>query len=191
MASIRAGLAAALLAVAPLGASALAQDLPLIERFAVFGDSLSDPGNVFLATGEFTVRPFDGIPSAPYAIGHFHFSDGPTWVEDLAKTLHVDGRARPALLRPDAYTNYAFGGARARDLDDPPFPLSDLSGQVDQFLAHFDPDDLPDTLYILWIGSSDARDALEFLATGSDLHDGSDNHWGCCDGDRRCYPRSL
>src|SRR5262245_45599060 len=35
-----------------------------------FGDSLSDAGNVFIATG-------GAIPGAPYFAGHF--SNGPTW----------------------------------------------------------------------------------------------------------------
>jgi phospholipase/lecithinase/hemolysin len=153
---IRAAFAAALVAVAPLGTPAVADELPLVDRFAVFGDSLSDPGNVFIATHQFTVRPFEGIPSAPYAIGRFHFSNGPTWVEDLAKELHVVGRARPSLLRRGVYANYAFGGARARDTD---FPF-DLGEQVALFLQDFG-GAASDTLYILWIGSSDARDALE------------------------------
>jgi phospholipase/lecithinase/hemolysin len=41
----------------------------------VFGDSLSDVGNVFIAT--------DGAkPASPYVDGQF--SNGPVWVQDLA-----------------------------------------------------------------------------------------------------------
>ncbi len=43
----------------------------------VFGDSLSDSGNVFAATG--------GFPPAPYYDGRF--SNGPTYAEDLAGML--------------------------------------------------------------------------------------------------------
>ena len=34
-----------------------------------FGDSLSDPGNIFALTGLIAKAPYDLIPSAPYAIG--------------------------------------------------------------------------------------------------------------------------
>lgn len=43
-----------------------------------FGDSLSDAGNLFAESG--------GIaPVPPYVGGHF--SNGPTWVEDLSQML--------------------------------------------------------------------------------------------------------
>lgn len=58
---------------------------PSYDRIVTFGDSLSDPGNAYLLTGEVVVRPFEPIPSAPYLIGHFHFTNGPTWIEQLAR----------------------------------------------------------------------------------------------------------
>jgi hypothetical protein len=66
---------------------------------------------------------------------------------------------KPALLRPGVYTNYAFGGARAR-LNGP----FDLSGQIARFLADFDDVAAPETLYVLWIGATDLRDAAEAAA---------------------------
>ena len=158
---IRPALVAVLVAVVPLGAQVAADDLsPLpIERLVVFGDSLSDPGNAFIATGEFEVRPFDPIPDAPYLIGRFHFTNGPTWIEYLAGDIRLRRGGKPALLRPGVYTNYAFGGARAR-LNGP----VDLSGQIARFLADFDGDASPETLYVLWIGATDLRDAAEAAA---------------------------
>jgi phospholipase/lecithinase/hemolysin len=45
-----------------------------IGDIVVFGDSMSDPGNVFVVTGTQSVRPFNssGIPDAPYARGGHH-----------------------------------------------------------------------------------------------------------------------
>ena len=64
----------------------------------MFGDSLSDVGNVYLAT--------NGIePASPYVDGQF--SNGPVWVQDLAARLGL-----PALTPSLAGgSDYAFGGA--------------------------------------------------------------------------------
>jgi phospholipase/lecithinase/hemolysin len=159
---IRSALVALLVAVAPLGAQLAANDTspPPIERLVIFGDSLSDPGNAYIATGgQFEVRPFDPIPDAPYLIGRLHFSNGPTWVEQLASDLDLRRSARPALLLPGVFTNYAVGGARARAVG----PLS-LGAQVELFLDHFDGVAAPEALYVLWIGATDLRDAAEISA---------------------------
>ena len=88
----------AFVALAP-GWSA-ADDRPRLHRpfdgIVVFGDSLSDPGNAFALTGENLTPPSYGmsgvelltlIPDAPYAKGGNHFSNGPTWIEDLGRAL--------------------------------------------------------------------------------------------------------
>ena len=49
------------------------------QDVTVFGDSLSDPGNVFALTGDVSNTPYDIIPSAPYAVGGLHFSNGKIW----------------------------------------------------------------------------------------------------------------
>lgn len=123
---------------------------------AFFGDSLSDPGNAYALTGEASRRPFDLIPSAAYAWGGFHFSNGPTWAEQFARALRVP--SGPAFGGTGAFSNYAVGGARARAVG----PL-DLSQQVGVYLAR------PGTvdgraLHVVFIGGNDVRDALEALA---------------------------
>ena len=70
----------------------------------VFGTSLSDPGNAFVLWGEASTPPdyqLDPllIPSAPYAKGGHHFTDGRTWVEQLAgrcwrSSTHTPTRSR-------------------------------------------------------------------------------------------------
>lgn len=132
------------------------------SRLVIFGDSLSDPGNVFVVTGEFEVRPFDLIPDRPYAIGRLHFSNGRTWVERLAATLRLRRSARPALLVPGLFSNYAFGAARARPESGQPF---DLSAQINLFLSDFGGGAPSDALYIVFVGGNDIRDAIEALAS--------------------------
>jgi phospholipase/lecithinase/hemolysin len=64
----------------------------------VFGDSLSDVGNVYLGSS-------GSEPASPYVGGQF--SNGPVWVQDLAARLGL-----PALTPSLAGgTDYAFGGA--------------------------------------------------------------------------------
>src|SRR6266702_5560989 len=85
------------------------------QRFVVFGDSLSDPGNAVVLVRDVEVPPFDNlIPDAPYARGALHFSDGATWVEQLSILDHALPSTGPALLNPAMFSNYAVGGARAR-----------------------------------------------------------------------------
>ena len=100
----------AFIVLAPAGAEARAP-----HRFVVFGDSLSDPGNAFVLLRDVEVPPFDSlIPDAPYARGALHFSNGPTWVEQLSLLDHALPSAGPALFIPLLFSNYAVGGARAR-----------------------------------------------------------------------------
>jgi phospholipase/lecithinase/hemolysin len=121
----------------------------------VFGDSLSDPGNVFVVTGEHSVRPFnaDNIPDAPYARGGHHFSNGKTWIEQLSAELKLKGGTGPA-LRTSAFTNYAFGAARARMTG-----VMDLSSQVGFFLSKTQGNIPADALYSIYVGGNDVRDA--------------------------------
>jgi phospholipase/lecithinase/hemolysin len=131
------------------------------DRFVVFGDSLSDPGNAFVLSRKLEVPPFDNlIPDAPYARGALHFSNGPTWVEQLSLLDHALPSAGPGFLRPKAFSNYAVGGARAR-LAGP----VDLSAQVRVFNDEFGGQAPAGALYVVWTGGNDVRDALEALGT--------------------------
>jgi len=130
------------------------------HRFVVFGDSLSDPGNAFVLSRNLEVPPFDSlIPDAPYARGALHFSNGPTWVEQLSLLEHALPSAGPGFLAPKAFSNYAVGGARARL----PGPV-DLSAQVRVFEDEFRGHAPAGALYVVWTGGNDVRDALEALA---------------------------
>ncbi len=131
------------------------------HRFVVFGDSLSDPGNAFVLIRDVEVPPFESlIPSAPYARGALHFSNGPTWVEQLSLIDRALPSAGPALLAPKVFHNYAVGGARAG-----PGAGFDMPVQVALFIGDVHGLAPADALYVTFFGGNDVRDALQALAT--------------------------
>jgi outer membrane lipase/esterase len=113
------------------------------RKVVVFGDSLSDAGNAFIATS-FTIPP-----SPPYFQGRF--SNGPVWVEALAAALHR--HADPFLA---GGTNFAFGSAQTPD----------VLLQVRLFLFTNGPRADPQALYIVWGGASDIRRVVRELVEG-------------------------
>src|SRR5438128_2194632 len=137
------------------------------DRVVVFGDSLTDPGNAFVLVGAVAAPPFQLVPDRPYARGGLHFSNGATWVEQLAEALGLGRTAGPAWRKPGVFSNYAVGGARARTVE-PPEPLPsespDLTDQVGRFLFDVKNAAPPQALYVVHIGGNDVRDALAALA---------------------------
>lgn len=111
----------------------------------VFGDSLSDTGNVFAATG-------GAVPTSPYFAGRF--SDGPVWIDHLAAGLGVPAGATPSLMGGN---NYAFGGARTGS---GAVPVPGLLAQFGGLWAPAHPGGAdPDALYVVAGGGNDMRDA--------------------------------
>lgn len=99
------------LAVVAMPFSAGAVPLGPFSDLLVFGDSLSDPGNAFTASGG-TIPPPSLYPNG-------QFTNGDTWATQLGADL-ASGQ------------NFAFGGAKAvTDADLSP----DLAAQVDGFIA--------------------------------------------------------
>jgi len=136
----------------------------------VFGTSLSDPGNAFALLGDantppdFMLNPLL-IPTAPYARGGHHFSNGATWIEQYARSVGLEVSVRPALARTEtAASNYAVGAARAYD-DGVNF---DLTRQVDMFLQRGAGVGSSTALYVIEMGGNDIRDALQVYANGGD-----------------------
>ena len=144
---------ACVITLASTGAVAASQS----RRLVVFGDSLTDPGNAFVVLHQVSVPPYQLIPDAPYARGGLHFSNGPTWIEQLAKEQRWRG-ACAALLVPRVCSNYAVGGARARA-----GAAFDLSSQIDDFLGDVSGAAPAQALYLVHIGGNDLRDAIEAL----------------------------
>jgi phospholipase/lecithinase/hemolysin len=150
----------ALALVSPLLASAQAS----FKRIVVFGTSLSDPGNAFaLAGGTNTPPDYDNdpflVPNTPYARGGHHFSNGATWIEQFARPIGLAGNVGPAFRGSGGATNYAVGGARAREFGESPT----LSLQVGAFLQQFGGAAPSNALYVIEMGGNDLRDALGAL----------------------------
>lgn len=140
---------------------------PGVSSVVVFGDSLSDTGNVFATTGELNAPPYPAlddslIPSAPYAVSEGRYTNGKTWLDYFAARYEMPGVARPA-LRGEGGGNYAFGGARAGA---PLLPngAMHLTDQVDRFLADVNDDASGVGAVVLFIGGNDVADAVRALA---------------------------
>jgi phospholipase/lecithinase/hemolysin len=110
-----------------------------------FGDSLTDTGNVSIATlGMVPVSP-------PYA--DRSFSNGPVWVQDLATDLGIP-QLNPSLA---GGTDFAYGGAETGQTSIHTLNPTDLMSQYMQFLQQ-SPSPVPGSLYAMWIGSNDVLD---------------------------------
>jgi outer membrane lipase/esterase len=107
--------AAAALAVAAVGAFASTASAQTYGRLIVFGDSLSDNGNLYALTGQPT--------SPPYYQGRF--SNGPVFTELLGFNAGRYTAGAPVT----GSVNYAFGGARTDNAALPP-------GMRNQLLAY-------------------------------------------------------
>jgi phospholipase/lecithinase/hemolysin len=133
-----------------------------------FGTSLSDPGNAFVLVGDagtppdFMLNPLL-IPSAPYAKGGHHFSNGATWIEQYGRSVGLGDSVQAALRTEDPeVTNFAVGAARAYS-DGINF---NLTRQVDTFLLRSGGVASPQALYVIEMGSNDIRDGFVVYAGG-------------------------
>jgi outer membrane lipase/esterase len=157
MTIIKHSMAAALgcLLLAPLGARASA-----VTQY-VFGDSLSDTGNLFEALGY-------NFPNPPSY--HDSFTNGPVAVQLLAQSL--GGNANPSLwvtgfqdvhgLFGAGFTpgpNYAVAGATSAITHPSPDNI-DLPYQIGAFLKHENGTAPSNALYTVMIGGNDVRDAV-------------------------------
>jgi phospholipase/lecithinase/hemolysin len=118
-----------------------------------FGDSLSDVGNVYIATN-------GSEPASPYVDGQF--SNGPVWVQDLAGMLGLPPLT-PSLL--PGGNDYAWGGATA-GAGNPLVP--NIVQQVGLFL-HANGSAPQSALYTFSIGANDLFGILDGSAPVSDL----------------------
>ncbi|MBW4463541.1 MAG: hypothetical protein KME47_25365 [Nodosilinea sp. WJT8-NPBG4] len=121
--------------------------VPSFSGLTIFGDSLSDPGNLFGLTGFF--------PPFPYSEGRF--SNGDIWVDYLASDIG---------LEPTEVENFAVGGATTgRDngldpvigaLTDTETNLPGLLDEIDSYLGGLGEGAAnPDSLYVVWAGAND------------------------------------
>ncbi|MEH2392672.1 MAG: SGNH/GDSL hydrolase family protein [Nostoc sp.] len=107
---------------------------PITELY-VFGDSLSDTGMVFRATGG--MYP----PNPTYYQGRY--SNGRVWVEYLGESLHLSSKQTH---------NFAYGGATTGSAGNNYVPS--LLNQVQSFTQTHQKTN-SDALYVLWAGAND------------------------------------
>jgi phospholipase/lecithinase/hemolysin len=114
------------------------------SQMVVFGDSLSDTGNV-------DDLSFGLVPGSDYWEGRF--SNGPLWEEHVADAI---GLPRPTASRDGGF-NYAFGGAETGGGSVVIIPfvleLPNLGTQIDDYLDDHQPN--ANILYTVWGGGND------------------------------------
>ncbi len=110
----------------------------------IFGDSLSDTGNLGAVIG--------GIP-APYY--NNRISNGPVAVDLLTAKMGLNAKASLYLLGLNAGDNYSVAGAKASSAE----PI-DLDAQILAFQSNHGFTAPEDALYIIFIGGNDVRAAL-------------------------------
>lgn len=121
----------------------------VIDKIVIFGDSMSDNGNLYtLSSSAAKVIPL--VPVVPKDPPYFkgRFSNGPIWVENLAKAMNVQ------------LADYAYGGAWVESVWDSmqlvPF---DLNTQINFYLVTAATDYNKDQhLYVIWAGGNDYTD---------------------------------
>ncbi len=118
-----------------------------------FGDSLSDAGNLYILDGGFAPV------SPPYYEGHF--SNGPTWVENLSVKLGL-GTLTPSLAGGN---DFAVGGAQTGETPIEGANPIDLPGQIGAY-ALLHPTPVSGALYTLDIGANDILNSLGEFGAG-------------------------
>ena len=137
-------------------------------QIVVFGDSLSDVGNVYADSIALGLTP--DPPTPPYYAGRM--SNGPIWVDYLADAMNVP-RAE-ASQQGTGGTGYAYAGSaigpgtRLRNSIAIPGqiqPVSNTGKQIDDFLAASAGNRFsPDQMVLFWGG---AQNLLQATLTGS------------------------
>ncbi len=108
------------------------------DRVVVFGDSLSDNGNLYRYM--WYLLP----ASPPYYEGHF--SNGPLWIEYLYESYFGNNH-------PEAFLDYAVGGAGAILSYKENLPFT-ITIELNDYLYWHTDNQKESTLYSIWIGAN-------------------------------------
>ena len=120
---------------------------PTFDSLFIYGDSLSDPGNLFNLTGFF--------PPPPYSEGRF--TNGDIWADYFTDSL---------LIESDRVFNFAVGGSttgevnvlepRIESLAGVDLTLPGLTNQIDSYIEGLGGEPSNDNgLYVVWAGAND------------------------------------
>jgi outer membrane lipase/esterase len=153
-----------------LSVPAAAWGAPLYSEMIVFGDSLSDTGNVHTASMAQGLIP---DPPPPYFDGRL--SNGPIWVDRLAERLGIASPS-PSLT---GGTNYAYAGAetgpgprnRTSIVTREALPIANIGLQIDTYLSDHPAGFRNNQLVVLWGGAND----LVKTRTAADTQQAVDN----------------
>jgi phospholipase/lecithinase/hemolysin len=124
------------------------------DKFFVFGDSLSDTGNAFNATGGLFPGRSQIDGTSPYFDGRF--SNGDIWVDYLGKELGLKPTLYTSLSStiPTQGINFAFGGSNS-GVNNAFIPgAPGVQAQVNIFTSAQQTVD-PNALYAIWGGAND------------------------------------
>ena len=153
-----------------LSIPATAWGAPLYSEMVVFGDSLSDTGNVQTAS---TAQGLLPDPPPPYFDGRL--SNGRIWVDRLAERLEIASPS-PSLL---GGTNYAYAGAKTSPesrnrtslVTREVLPIPNIGLQIGTYLSDHPAGFRKDQLVTLWAGAND----LVETRTAADTQQAVDN----------------
>ncbi len=129
---------------------------PVWSDIVVFGDSLSDVGNVRQRSLDVT---FGLFPQPDNRYDRGRFSNGDVWIERVADALGLDASTRSYRA---SGANYAYGGATTGPGSSNLTITRNVGWQVDEYLLRESRAPGPDTLVVLWAGGNN------FLGGGSD-----------------------
>lgn len=112
------------------------------SKLVVFGDSLSDTGNIASISLNF-----------PYPFYRNRISNGPVAADFLATAIGSNADASLHLDNKQSGYNYAIGGANIKGQD-----REDLTAQIDSFLTRVQATADSSALYFVMLGGNDIRD---------------------------------
>jgi phospholipase/lecithinase/hemolysin len=164
-------------------ASAFALDFSRFNHLVVFGDSLSDNGNLFAITEAEGINP----PQPPFPLygetsdgtGTFlgRFTDGRNWVDYFPSVPSVANHLPPnhfptvtAFYSENNGTNVAIGGSTSADLLQSPGPIS--HGQIPDYIQAKGNRISSDDLYCIWIGANDFKAGIAPQQTAANILSG-------------------
>jgi thermolabile hemolysin len=148
------------IALLALGFSLQSANAQKISAIVAFGDSLSDLGNTYNYLSSVSLG---FVEYSSYYYDQGRWSDGPVWVEDLARLLGFT-----ALQRNDGKnlygTDFAWGGSTSADgytrFWVPGYALPNLRTQIESYIdLLLTPDarmpNISETLFSVWSGGND------------------------------------